>query len=65
MKPALAYTPGRSPLHRASARAAVAYLGALAVGRVAEFVEPSGNVRFTAVETDLPGPVLRVTARRL
>lgn len=31
MKPALAYTPGRSPLHRASPRAAVAYLGALAV----------------------------------
>jgi energy-coupling factor transport system permease protein len=31
MKPALAYSPGRSPLHRATPRAAVAYLGALAV----------------------------------
>lgn len=30
MRPALAYTPGRSPLHRASPRAAIAYLGALA-----------------------------------
>lgn len=30
MRPALAYTPGRSPLHRASPGAAVAYLGALA-----------------------------------
>jgi energy-coupling factor transport system permease protein len=31
MKPALAYRPGRSPLHRASPGAAVAFLGALAV----------------------------------
>ena len=31
MKSALAYTPGRSPLHRASPGASVAYLGALAV----------------------------------
>jgi energy-coupling factor transport system permease protein len=31
VKPALAYSPGRSPLHRASPGAAVAYLGALAV----------------------------------
>ncbi len=31
MRSALAYTPGRSPLHRASPGAAVAYLGALAV----------------------------------
>jgi len=31
MKPALAYSPGRSPLHRASPGAAVAYLGALAL----------------------------------
>lgn len=31
MKPALAYAPGRSPLHRASPGAAIAYLGALAV----------------------------------
>ena len=31
MKPALAYTPGRSPLHRASPGAAIAYLGALAL----------------------------------
>ncbi|HEY6637944.1 MAG TPA: CbiQ family ECF transporter T component [Solirubrobacterales bacterium] len=31
MKPALAYSPGRSPLHRASPGAAVTYLGALAL----------------------------------
>lgn len=31
MKPVLAYTPGRSPLHRASPGAAIAYLGALAL----------------------------------
>ena len=31
MKPALAYSPGRSPLHRASPGAAIAYLGALAL----------------------------------
>ena len=31
MKPALAYSPGRSPLHRASPGAAVAYLGALSL----------------------------------
>jgi energy-coupling factor transport system permease protein len=31
VKPALAYSPGRSPLHRASPRAALAYLGALAL----------------------------------
>ena len=31
MRSALAYTPGRSPLHRASPGAAVAYLGALAL----------------------------------
>ena len=31
MKPALAYRPGRSPLHRASPGAAIAYLGALAL----------------------------------
>ena len=31
MKPALAYSPGRSPLHRASPGAAIVYLGALAV----------------------------------
>jgi energy-coupling factor transporter transmembrane protein EcfT len=31
MKPALAYAPGRSPLHRASPGAAIAYLGALAL----------------------------------
>jgi energy-coupling factor transport system permease protein len=30
VKPALAYSPGRSPLHRASPGAAIAYLGALA-----------------------------------
>ena len=31
MKPALAYTPGRSPLHQATPGAAIAYLGALGV----------------------------------
>jgi energy-coupling factor transport system permease protein len=31
MRPALAYTPGSSPLHRASPGAAIAYLGSLAV----------------------------------
>ncbi len=31
MKPAFAYAPGRSPLHRATPGAAVAYLGALAI----------------------------------
>jgi energy-coupling factor transport system permease protein len=31
VRPALAYAPGRSPLHRASPSAAVAYLGALAL----------------------------------
>lgn len=31
MKPALAYSPGRSPLHRASPGAAIAYLAALAI----------------------------------
>jgi energy-coupling factor transport system permease protein len=31
VRPALAYAPGRSPLHRASAGAAVAFLGALAL----------------------------------
>jgi energy-coupling factor transport system permease protein len=31
VKPALAYRPGRSPLHRASPRAAIAFLGALAL----------------------------------
>lgn len=31
MRPALAYAPGRSPLHRASPGAAIAYLGALAL----------------------------------
>lgn len=31
MRPALAYAPGRSPLHRASPGAAVTYLGALAL----------------------------------
>ena len=30
VRPALAYTPGRSPLHRASPGAAIAYLGSLA-----------------------------------
>ena len=45
MRPALAYTPGRSPLHRASPGAAIAYLGALAaVG----FIYPSPLVLVAA-----------------
>lgn len=41
------------------------YLGAVAIGQATEFLEPSGNVLFTAEQTNLPGPILRVTARRL
>jgi energy-coupling factor transport system permease protein len=45
VRPALAYTPGRSPLHRASPGAAIAYLGALAaVG----FIYPSPLVLVAA-----------------
>jgi len=46
-----------------------AYLMALAfnqkVGAGATGVEPSGNVRFTVEVTNLPGPVLKVTAEAL
>ena len=46
-----------------------AYLMAIAfnqtVGAVATGVEPSGNVRFAVEVTNLPGPVLKVTAEAL
>jgi energy-coupling factor transport system permease protein len=45
VKPALAYRPGRSPLHRASPGAAIAYLGALAL---VGFVYASPLVLLTA-----------------
>ena len=45
------------------------YLGAIAVpdavGVKAAFVEPTGNVRFEASLSDLTGPVLTVTAKKL
>ena len=43
VRPALAYTPGRSPLHRASPGAAIAYLGSLAA------------IAFVYLEPDRPG----------
>lgn len=46
-----------------------AYLGAIhapgAVGGVAEFVEPSANVRFQIAMIDLAGPILNVNAKKL
>ena len=46
-----------------------AYLMALqfkqVVGTVVTGVEPSGNVRFTLEVTDLPGPILKVSAEAL
>jgi hypothetical protein len=46
-----------------------AYLGAMqvpkTVGPTAEFVEPSGNVRFRVQLTDLPGPIVKVQAQKL
>jgi hypothetical protein len=46
-----------------------AYLMAIAfsqaVGQGGSGVEPSGNVRFTAEVTNLPGPIIRVTAEAL
>lgn|GEM_PF-2939799 len=46
-----------------------AYLGAIHVpanvGLVAEFIEPSGNVRFQAGLTNLTGPTLKVSAKKL
>ena len=47
VRPALAYTPGRSPLHRASPGAAIAYLGALAAIalRLLESARPGGRGR--------------------
>jgi hypothetical protein len=40
------------------------YLGNIQIGKTTEFVEPSGNVRFRAELTDLPGPIM-VTAQKL
>lgn len=42
-----------------------AYLGAIGIGRTTEFIEPSGNVRFRAELTTLPGPILKVNATKL
>jgi hypothetical protein len=46
-----------------------AYLGFIkpptTVGTTAEFVEPSGNVRFQVELTDLQGPILKVNAKKL
>lgn len=46
-----------------------AYLGFIkppaTVGTTAEFVEPSGNVRFQVELTDLPGPIFKVSAKKL
>jgi hypothetical protein len=46
-----------------------AYLGMIEIpitpGTTAEFVEPSGNVRFHVELTELEGPILRVNARKL
>jgi Metallo-peptidase family M12 len=46
-----------------------AYLGYLTVpavvGATAEFVDPSGNVRFSIELTDLSGPILSVSAKKL
>jgi hypothetical protein len=46
-----------------------AYLGYIVVpsvvGTTAEFVEPSGNVRFRIELTDLPGPMLSVSAKKM
>jgi len=46
-----------------------AYLGFIAapttVGIVAELIEQSGNVRFQVELTDLPGPILKVSAKKL
>jgi energy-coupling factor transport system permease protein len=53
VRPALAYTPGRSPIHRASAGAAVLYLGSLAA---IAFVYPNPIVLLAAgVATVLVG----------
>lgn len=46
-----------------------AYLGAIpvpsAIGKVAEWIEPSGNVRFQVEKTGLPGPILKAGAKML
>ena len=46
-----------------------AYLGFIkvptAIGTIAEFVESSGNVKFQVELTDLPGPILKVSAKKL
>ena len=52
VRPALAYTPGRSPLHRASPGASVAYLGALVA---VAFIYSSPLVLLAAVVGDRAG----------
>ena len=46
-----------------------AFLGMVEIpmtpGARAEFVEPSGNVKFQVELTDLPGPILKVSAKKL
>ena len=46
-----------------------AYLGSIAVpatiGTIAQFVEPSGNVRFRVELTDFQGTILKVNAKKL
>ena len=42
-----------------------AYLGAIGVGRITEFVEPTGNVRFRVEPTNLPGPILKINIKKL
>jgi hypothetical protein len=46
-----------------------AYLGAIATpataGQIKDFIEPSGNVRFQVELTNLPGPILKVSAKKL
>jgi hypothetical protein len=46
-----------------------AYLGQLEIpktpGTSAEYLEPSGNVRFRVELTNLPGPIIKVNAKKL
>jgi len=46
-----------------------AYLGPIhipaEIGKIAELVEPSGNVRFQVSLTNLPGPIIKVKAKKL
>ena len=52
------------------ARGTPEYMGFISIsptgfGQIAELVEPLGNVRFQAQLTNLPGPMLKVTAKKL